>query len=675
VYQPLLPPGPLAPAPSDTVDVADVARTVRRQWRAVLLCLGLGLAAAAAVVLFAPKKFDGKATVLARSSGAGGGSIAGRLGTGVGELLGSLGGGNLGGGMETELQMLKSRALTARVVDSLRLQVRVREPEHVAPAQVIDAYDLVPAFARRTYELVRQSDGSYRAAVGDSTYRLQPGVPGRLDVGTISLAVTTTLPERLVLTIMDREEAVDRVARKLTIAKAGGEIAKVVYRGDDSLTAAAGANALVKFYLDEKKTLDRGVNARRVEYVSAQLDSTARALRDTERQLRQFQEASGVFIPEVSGELELESSVQLRRSLTDLQVEEGAMKQLVAQAASGRVSARDVAAYPGFYRASAVGPLAQQLSDLEAQRIRLLERRTERDPEVQALDQTMRLIETNIANMARSYASGVSRQREQLQVRLDSVERAMRVLPAAAERGGRLIRDVERQTKIYTALEAQLIEARLGTIGEGGEMRQIDVAYPPRKAAFPQPLLTFGLGGAGGLMIGFVAALLLGWFGRWLRDPVDIERAVGVHALRFEPNSPLLLGGAAASRSLLVVPLDARARPTAGIVAERLVQTARQRAIPANIMDLSAGHAGNGTGLTLQQIDQGSDVHIVQLPELTSDVTLSALRDTRPVILVAPPGPVDRTRLAQAVDTLRRLQVPCAGIVISDSPGRIRSLS
>jgi Mrp family chromosome partitioning ATPase len=68
-----------------------------------------------------------------------------------------------------------------------------------------------------------------------------------------------------------------------------------------------------------------------------------------------------------------------------------------------------------------------------------------------------------------------------------------------------------------------------------------------------------------------------------------------------------------------------------------------------------------------QPAPQGMDV--VCLPELTSDVTLAAMRQASPVVLVAAPGPVDRAQLAQAVDTLRRLRVPCAGVVISDGPG------
>jgi Mrp family chromosome partitioning ATPase len=72
-------------------------------------------------------------------------------------------------------------------------------------------------------------------------------------------------------------------------------------------------------------------------------------------------------------------------------------------------------------------------------------------------------------------------------------------------------------------------------------------------------------------------------------------------------------------------------------------------------------------------MEQQNGMTVVQLPALTSDATIAALREDRPVLLVAAPGPVDRSRLAAAVDTLRRLHVPCAGIVMSDGERRVRA--
>jgi len=671
-----LPSGQANAAASDTVDVADVARTVRRQWRAVLVCVTVGIIIAGAVVAFAPRRFDGKASLLARPGTQGGSSIGGRI-TGLGELLGGLGNLGAGGSLETELQMLRSRAMAGQVVDSLQLQFRVRDPEGTSPLTLVAGSELPGSFAPRSYTFEKLAGGAYGAEHDGKTYQLTPGTPGPLDVGTVSLR-TGTLPDRFTVRVMDREDAVNRFSRNLTATKAGGEIAKVVYRGDDSVSAAAGANALVKFYLDRRKTTDRGVNERRVEYITAQLQATGVELAKTESDLRKYQEATGVLDAEVMGQVGLEAMAEQRLAFTTLQVDEAAINQLLAQAESGRITSRDLAAYPSFIHGSSVSPLAQQLSDLEGQRIRLLERRTEKDPEVLALDSTAKVIGANIVGMARSYASSITRQRQQMQERVESIQNSLLALPAAAERGGRLQRDVRRLSTIYTALEAQLVEARLAAIGEGGEVRQVDVAVPQRKAAFPNLWLTMGIGTAGGLLVGMVAALFLGWFGRWLRDPIEIERAVGVSAQRIDPNTPLLIMGATGARSLLVVPLEAGARAEAATVAQRLARTAQQRALQATVLDMSGSQIeGNGklafesaqVGATIDRMENDGGVTVVQLPELSSDVTLAALRENRPVLLVAAPGPVDRARLARAVDTLRRMQIPIAGIVISDGPG------
>jgi uncharacterized protein involved in exopolysaccharide biosynthesis len=582
-----------------------------------------------------------------------------------------------GGSLETELQILRSRVIAGQVVDSLALQFRVREPSGTPPRWLIASSDVRSSFAPRKYEFERTAAGAYRAELDGTPYEIRPGQPGSIGVGTITLR-TDSIPERFVLQVYDREDAITRFGKNLTPTKAGGDIARVVYRGDDSLTAAAAANAAIKFYLERRRTTDRGINERKVEHVTMQLDSIRAALARAESELRHSQESSGVLDAEAVGEAELSSISSVRRALTDLQVDEASVRQLVDAVDAGRLSAKDLAAYPMFIRGSAVTPLAQQLSDLEAQRVRLLERRTERDPEVLALDSTMRVIEQNMVDLARSYANGVTGQRVQLQRRLDGLQAQLLALPAAAERVGRLQRDVKRLTAIHTALEAQLVEARLASIGEGGEVKQIDFALPPRQPAFPRPVLTMGLGTVGGLLAGIVAALFLSWFGRSFRDPVEIERALGVSAQRIDPNAPLLVAGAGAARSLVIVPLDASARVGAATVAERLARSARQRSVNATIMDFSGAQIGNGNGVPpdpdrvaplIEDLERQNGMVIVQLPGLNSEVAIAAMHESRPVLLVAPPGPVDRARLASALDTLRRLQVPCAGVVIADGPG------
>lgn len=660
------------PQDADTIDFGEVARTLRSNVVAVFAFVALGFFAGLAVMLFAPRRFEGRSTIMARVGSTGTSSIAGRI-EGIGQLLGGLGGLTGGSAIETELQIMRSRELAGRVVDSLQLQLRVHEPR-IAPLLLVSETALRGRFAGVKLRFERTDGGVYRASSSDTSWTIVPGQPSSIGVGTITLR-SESVPAAFEVTIRDREDAIDRFTRRLQATKAGGEVAKIVYTGDDSLSAAAAANLLTALYLQSHRTVDRGINQRRVEFVEAQLDSTAKALAAAEHDLRTYQETSRVIDHKMVGEVQVIGLDAARRTLTDLQVEEGTMRQLLAQAADDRLSSRDLAAYPGFLRGTTAGNLASQLTQLEATRIGLLERRTERDPEIIAIDKTMRALETNIVAMARSYASSISKQRAETQLRHDSLQRAMLALPAAAERGGRLQRDVVRLTQIFTALQAQLVEARFGAVSEGGLLRQIDVAVPARDPSFPQPFLTMGIGISGGLVCGLVAALFLGWFGRWLRDPREVERAVGVIAQRYEPNAPLLMSGAASARTILLVPLDGRA-PLA-TVAERMARTARQRALQTVVLDLSDSSNGNGAsangdvGALIDRLERENGAVIVQLPGLGSETTGAALSETRPVVLVAPPGPIERGRLEDAVNTLRRLKVPCAGVVMNESTRRV----
>src|SRR6185437_9075559 len=116
--------------------------------------------------------------------------------------------------------------------------------------------------------------------------------------------------------IRDREEAITRFQKHLSVDKAnGGEIAIVTYKGDDSLTAAAATNAIVATYLARRATTDRGTTQHRVEFLTAQVDSASAALTLASRQLRRQQEASGIIDPQVVGKIELERASDIRKSL------------------------------------------------------------------------------------------------------------------------------------------------------------------------------------------------------------------------------------------------------------------------------------------------------------------------------------------------------------------------
>ncbi len=466
--------------------------------------------------------------------------------------------------------------------------------------------------------------------------------------------------------LLDRQDATNYFLKHLDVEKAGGDVVRIVYRASDSLTAAAVPNTLAALYLERRRTTDRGVNSHRVDFLQQRIDSAAAELSAAERNLRREQESSGIIDPATVGKLELERAGQLRTELTSLEMESGALTQLLVQVGKGTMSPRQIAAYPTFIKSSAISQLLAQLGTLEADRLKLLATRTEADPDVEAATLSIKTVEGQLLPIAQSYASAVESQKRDVQRELATLQGAIAGLPRNVEASGRLQRDVLRLSQIYGALQAQLVEARLAAITEGGDVRQLDFAEAPKRPAFPTPLLSIGGGAAAGLMVGVIVAIALGGLGRWARDPFEIERATGLPAVPFDATSPLLIAPAVGAHTILVLPLDARTRTDS--IARRLAETASARALQSTVLDLTAA-SGLEVNAAIEKLEREFGSVIVQLPPLSTQTTAAALSEKRPVVLVASPPRVDKLALSSALGTLKRLEVPCAGIVLTESGG------
>ena len=658
---------------TDTIDLADIARSLRRGWRWILGGVLAGGLIALLVILFGPRRFDGAASAIIRSAPEPGAGLLSRLGDGAaGAGAASLLGGGASAPIETDIQILSSHAVVGTVVDSLMLQVEVRSPS-VPATSILRAARLPGAFKHLDVSLRRTAAGRFHYDAGSSSGDVAAGGTVALPVGTLMLL--DALPDAVTLRLYDREDAVLRTSRNLAVAKAGGEVLRVSYRARDSLTAANVPNAVLVDYLARRKTDDRGANAHRVEFLLVQIDSAAALQVNAEQRLRLFQEQSGLIDPQVIGKLELETVADLRKSLGALQVEQGALDQLLAQVASGHMTARQVVAFPSFLKSPGINDLLRQLAELETERTKLLEKRLETDDGVVALTRSIANIEGQLVPLARAYSGALRQQRADLTAQVGTVTAKLTTFPGAAQSAARATREVLRLTQLSLALQSQLVQARLAAITEGGDVRALDRAVPPREPAFPEPWLTSGLGLGVGLLLGLVAAIVSGSHGKYLDSPGAIERILGVPAVRYLPGSPLLMTGREAARTLLLIPVDSHT--STAQVAARLADTALARGGGASVLDFSeqgaTAVAGSSANSVIARAEENSSLVVVRLPGLSSESTAAVLSHTRPVLLVAPFDRVKRSVLTAALDTLRRLDVPCAGVVLAESPSGVIS--
>jgi uncharacterized protein involved in exopolysaccharide biosynthesis len=673
---------------ADVIDLADIFRSIRNRWLTVLGFTLAGAAAALAIAFLATPVFTGNASVLLKTGS--GGASGGSLSSVIGSLTqGAGGGGGLTGGIlsgargdvETEIEILKSRALTSQVVDSLLLQAQIPKPRSTVARRTFADLSLPGSFQPRAYEFKAQPGTSpkrYAFSAKEDSGTAVVGQTSKLAIGSVVLAESA--PDEFSVLFRDREDAITRFADKLSFEKTKSDVAHFSYAADDSLSAATAPNLLIDLYLSLRKGVDRGLNQRTAEFLSQKVDSVGRALVDAERALRAQREASGSVPPLAVSEAEYANENRIRQQLIDIQLQERSLQQLVDKITSGAATPVQLASYPQFLASGPINNILNSLITVQTERQSLLTTVTEEDERVRALTTRARELEGRLMPLAQSTLATLSTQRAALERQVKSIQESLIGLPRAAEQYNRLEREIVDLGQIYAGLQVKLVDARLNAITEGGNIRPLDLAAVPKKPSFPKPVVMLAGGISGGLFAGLLAAVLLGILGTRMYDAQDIERRIGLPAVRLERTAPLLVGSAT-SRTIIVAPIDNRAN--AKPVAERLVETALSRSITATLLDLSNGHrpslttspavlpVGNqvvpgsfDANATIRRLEETHDVVVVQLASLTSHEAGAVLDATRPVILVTPERRIARTGLQNAVDLLRRVGAPCAGVVL-----------
>ncbi|MBM3854303.1 MAG: hypothetical protein FJ399_14275 [Verrucomicrobia bacterium] len=464
-------------------DLGALIVELARGWKRAAAGIVAGIVVAGAVVLFVPARFDGRALVLVRTPEGAVGAIAGKLG-----VLAQFAPGGVGGALkddlETELAILKSRAVLGVVVDSLKLQLRIKAPGHAPSLSLVDSVQVPGRFKPTAVSLTRGAN-----ALPQGKVWLKADAP----------AVRAKL--------MDREDAVDWVAENFDARKQGGDVVRVSFRARDSLTAAAVPNLAIATYLARRKTVDRGLNQRRVEFLIAKSDSVDRDLKSAAANLRDAQDEAGIPALEPAARAVLEQVVVLETAIGQLRAEEGALDSLLAEASRAGADPRRLAAFPSLLKSPAVNDLVSQLSRLETQRAALEAQYASTAAPVVATIHARDSLVAQLLPMARTYAQSLTRQRRALESDLAQARQRIGAMPKAAQ--GMVVAEarLKRLAALDAGMGAQVLDARLAALTEGGDVRLIDAAVAPRKVAFPRPALTIALGALAGLLAGLASVL------------------------------------------------------------------------------------------------------------------------------------------------------------------------
>lgn len=445
------------------------------------------------------------------------------------------------GKIETEMFVMRSRAIAEAVVDSLHLPLVLISPQRPR-AELIRAV-LIPQDepAAGTFDLSRRADGSYsvepqttlrEGLTHDAT--ATPGVPFRIGSALLELnpELASSGPSDIRIALQRRRSAVARIRGSLRVHQPdpSAQVVVVNFKSTDPQLAAAVPNAVAAAFIRHKSLASKTEARSTINFLVEQVESYERELAAAEDQLRAFRESEHVVnLPE-------EASHQVRR-LAELQAkhdqlrsERDALSGLLSRVGSNRGSAsagsyRQLASFPVFLSNRAVQDILQSLTTLENRRTELLVLRTPTDADVQGIDARVGELEMQLYQMARNYLDGLESQIASLETTLARFGTELVQIPAREVAFARLQRQQTLLDQLYTLLQTRLKEAEIREAVEPGEVRMIDAALVPEGPVSPRPMRNMMLSGVLGMALGLGLAFARQAIDTKVRTREDAEAA------------------------------------------------------------------------------------------------------------------------------------------------------
>ncbi len=423
------------------------------------------------------------------------------------------------GKMETEMFVLRSRAIAERVADSLQLALSLVSPR-LPRDQVIRPISMAAADgAHGLYTLRRRPGGSYTVEP-DQERRVPvrhdpvavPGTPFRVENAVLELdpGLRASGPDEIRFAISTRRAAVNAVRAGVRVSQPEPNALVVVigYKSTDPVLAAAVPNALATAFIQHKSAGSKTESRSAIEFLRQQVSSYESDLASAENRLQSFRESAQVVsLPE-------EASAQVRR-LTELQAtrdqlrsERDALSHLLnrvtreARTPGATSPYRQLASFPVFLSNRAVQDMLQSLTTLENERAKLLVQRTSANEDVQGLERRIAEIEEQLHQIARNYLDGVQSQIASAETVLSQFATELEQIPAREVEFARLQRQQVLLDQLYTLLQTRLKEAEIREAVEPGDVRIIDPAMVPERPVAPRPMRTMILAAVLGLALG-----------------------------------------------------------------------------------------------------------------------------------------------------------------------------
>ena len=452
-----------------------------------------------------------------------------------------------GSEVNTELLVLKSRALADSVVARLDLRLAVVEPRGLPRSRLVSSETFSPT--SRTGLIIFESSSGHVTVTGpdSTTVTGRPGDTVHVGATTLVLARSVAAYPRAVLSLDSQTGATAAFVAALRVARPSRDanILTVTVRHSDPEMAAAAADALLAVFLEQRVATRRTGARSTVDFLRTQLDTLSLELRKAEDSLKAFREVSQVVAIETQATVSVGKLAELKAARDEVASELQALDTVLvrnlatpADAAGGSAYQR-LLSFPTLLRNPSVSALLTSLSVLENERATLLTRRTARDPEVVTLTAQINGVEAQMRGVVTSYTDGLRAEVAAYDRTLAKSAGELRIIPAKEVQLARLMRSTTVLGELSTLLQTRLKEAEIAKAVEDPSAQVVDLALVPDKPILPRRNLNL----MASLFLGLMLALGIVYARESFDDKVhsrdDLQRVTQLPVLGVVPHFAL----------------------------------------------------------------------------------------------------------------------------------------
>ncbi len=443
--------------------------------------------------------------------------------------------------IDTEIELLRSRHVLSRTVDELDLHVSVTTSAgKERPLDVFPAFGAGRAVDAGTYRIEGSPERGYTVWDTDLEMVMLESDSTNVAFAGLSITLPPHLPDGGILVNVTAFPRAVEQARSLVSAsqlRREADLIGVSCEGSRPLAAQQLCESALRNYIALRTDLQRAEAATTAAFLREQVDLLGGRLRTSENQLESYKRRNSIVALNDRATAEVQQVTEFQARRDALEAERIALESLIRNVENddrGSRKYRDLASFPTFLMNDAVTELLASLITLENRQSDLAVRRTNRDPDLAALNTRISDIESQLRSLALSYEQSLAEQVRSLDGTLDRSRRKLAVIPTQQVESARLERQTGLIEDLYRMLETRLREAEVAEAVDLPNVRIVDPATEPFDPSAPNVPMNLALGMFLGLAYGLAMALY-----REFKDPLherdEVARETGLPVLGIIP--------------------------------------------------------------------------------------------------------------------------------------------